>query len=91
MTQRAIDYRAKKLQDLEAQKKAIENQIEEIRAEIQKDMGESEQLETTKYLIKWIFVNGSRFDTKRFKENNPEMYNAYSKENISRRFTVTSK
>lgn len=91
MTAKAIEYRARKLQELEAQKKVLEEQIDKVKAEIQEEMGQQEEMEAGKYLIKWIFINTSRFDTKTFKESYPELYRAYSKANSSRRFSVVSK
>ena len=91
MTERAINMKAKKYMALQAEIKELKEQLEAIQAEIQKEMGNSEELNTEKYLIKWIFVNQSRFDTKTFKVEHPDLYNIFAKDAQQRRFSVAEK
>lgn len=88
MTERAIDMKAKKILELEAEAKGLEKQIDKLKGEIQAEMGDREELNTKKYLIKWIFVDSSKFDTKAFKVAHPDLYNIFSKSNSCRRFSV---
>lgn len=91
MTERAINMKAKKFMALQAEIKELEAQLEKIKKEIQSEMGNTEELNTEKYLIKWIFVNQSRFDTKTFKAEHPDLYNIFAKGNTKRIFTVAEK
>lgn len=91
MTERAINIKAKKFMALQAEIKELEAQLEKIKKEIQNEMGNTEELNTEKYLIKWIFVNQSKFDTKTFKAEHPDLYNIFAKDNTMRRFTVAEK
>lgn len=91
MTERAINMKAKKFMELQAEIKTLEEQLEKIKKEIQSEMGDIEELNTEKYLIKWIFVNQARFDTKTFKVEHPDLYNIFAKENTQRRFSVAAK
>ena len=86
-TNRQIDNRMRKLQELEAAKKELENQISAIKEDIQTDMADMEIRETDHFIIRWSTVVTNRFDSKRFKEKHPEMYKDYLKPSQSRRFT----
>ena len=49
-----------------------------------------ETVEAGQYVLRFTTVQSSRFDTKRFKEEQgPALYKEYTKEVISRRFTVS--
>lgn len=91
MTERAINMRAKKFMELQAEMAELKAQMEKIKKEIQDEMGMSEELNTEKYLIKWIFVNKAKFDTKTFKVEHPDLYNIFAKDSAERRFTVAAK
>ena len=91
MTERAINYRLKKLMELEAQKKELEKQIENIKSSIQTEMGQNEVLETPKYLVKYTFVVSNRFDSKTFQEDYPNMYDEYTKKIKYRRFSFSER
>ena len=88
MTERMIVNRVNKLQALEAQKAELEQQIEAIKDEIKKEMGEAERLEAGSHVIRWSVVVSSRFDGKAFKQDHPEMYALYAKQTQARRFSV---
>lgn len=91
MTTRQIVNRAKKIEELEAQKKALEEQILSLKAEIQEEMQNSETLEAGEYLIRWTKVSSEKFDTKAFKGKHAELFSEYVKSIESRRFTITTK
>lgn len=90
MGNRAIDNRVAKLMKLEAQKKAIEEAQEAIRAELKADMESKgvDEIKTGKYIIRWKEVVSNRFDTSSFKKDFLELYEKYSKKQASKRFTV---
>ena len=90
MGNRAIDNRVAKLMELEAQKKAIEEAQEAIRAELKADMESKgvDEIKTGKYIIRWKEVVSNRFDTSSFKKDFLELYEKYSKKQASKRFTV---
>ena len=55
MTERMIENRVKKLQELEAQQKEIEAQAEAIRAELKADLEEKgvDELKTKNFILRW--------------------------------------
>ena len=92
MTNRQLDNRVKKLQDLEAQIKALEEQADAIRDEIKADLTEKGEDEhnTGAFLIRWKEIISKRLDSKALKAALPDVFATYSKESSSRRFTVTA-
>ena len=74
-----------------------ENIIEEAKAEaealrdsIKAEMLEQdiEELEAGAYIVRWTSVLTNRFDTTAFKKTHGDMYKEYTKQIISRRFTI---
>ena len=69
MTDRMIENRVKKIQDLEKQKAEIESEIEKIKAELKEDMESKEVdvIHTEKGVtIRWQEIVSDRFDSKNF-------------------------
>ncbi len=93
LTNKQIDNRAKKLEELEASIKALEEQAEAVKAEIKTEL-EARSLEELKTesgrVIRWKTIISKRFDTKAFKLAHPAMYEAFETSSASRRFTITA-
>lgn len=92
MGTKAIENRVRKLQELEQMKKELDKQIEALKDEIKEDM-DSKGLEEQKvgdYMVRFITVVTSRFDSSRLKKDNADLYSRYLKETSCRRFTVTA-
>lgn len=90
MTEKMIENRIKKLKEIEEQQKALEEQADAIRAEIKKDLEakEVDEIQTKLFLIRWKEVITNRLDSKALKAAFPDIYNQFSKQSCSRRFTV---
>lgn len=89
MTERMINNRVKKWLDLkeqiealEAQKKAVED---EIKAEFEDNQ---EELKTEKFLIRWTKYTSPRLDSTKLKKELPDIYKLYTKITSGRRFSV---
>ena len=90
MTERMIVNRVKKLKELEAQQKKIEEQIEALKAEIKADM-QRKDLEEQKagdYMVRFTTVISNRFDGKAFKADHAKLYDQYMRTTESRRFSI---
>ncbi len=90
MTERMISNRIRKLKELENQRAELDKQIEALKDEIKEDM-DSKGLEEQKvgdYMIRFITVVTSRFDSSKLKKEHADLYSRYLKETSSRRFTV---
>jgi len=66
--------------------------IEEIKDDLKAEMlaRETEELEAGQYIIRWTSVTTNRFDSASFKRNLPEVYKAYLKQSISKRFSISA-
>lgn len=86
-TNRQIDNRLKKLAELEAQKKELEEQIKAIQEDLKADMGDLEEIDTGKWIVRWTKSISNRFDTTAFKKAHSKLYKDFCKETESRRFS----
>ena len=88
---RALDNRIRKIKELEAQKKALEAEINSLKDEIRRDMtARSEEEHRTKnYVIRFKQIVSNSFDSKAFKAENPEMYASYLVQGSTKRLTIT--
>ena len=77
--------RHKELDDLisklEVEKRTIEEQIKI-------SMDDAELAYTDNYIISWKQFEQDRLDTKRLKDENPDIYDTYKKKISSRRFAI---
>lgn len=80
-----------KYTELNAQIKALEQERELIKQEIQVYMAMSTDGYTDGYKVTWREQVSSRLDTKRLQAEHPEIYSAYLKQSVSRPFKVSKK
>ena len=88
-----IENRIYLIQEYESQAKNAMEKAEALKASIKDDMSRKglEEIKTPNFIVKWVDILSSRFDTKRFKEDMGEdIYNFYTKQVPSRRFTISS-
>lgn len=71
----------KEIAELETEKKQIEQEVKLF-------MGEHEMARSESYRVSWGNVDSTRLDTKRIKEERPEIYADYATVSHSRRFEV---
>ena len=92
MTQITLAHRIDELNELEAMIDELKNEAETIRDQIKDEMAERnvDEMIVGDYIVRYIDVLSSRFDTKRFKvEMGESLYKEYTKEVSSKRFTIT--
>jgi len=89
MTNRQLDNRMKKLEELEAQIKALEKQLESVKDEVKADLEEKNEDEynTGSYVIRYKLVSQKRLDSTSLKSDLPDVYAKYSKESSYKKFT----
>lgn len=90
MTARQMENRVKKLKDIEAQQKALEEQANKLKDELKEALQErgTEEMRAGNYVVRWKPVVSSRFDSKAFQAEHESLYSQYLKSIESRRFTV---
>ena len=79
------------LNKYEAMMEEVKAQADTIRNEIKAEMDarELEEMIAGQYIIRYTAVLSNRFDTTAFKKVMPEIYQAYTKQVSSRRFTIS--
>ena len=79
--------------------RSLEELIEEAKAEaetlrhaIKQEMLSrgTEELSSGQYIVRWTSVLSQRFDSTAFKKVMPEIYQAYTKQVSSKRFTISA-
>lgn len=68
----------------------MEKEKDSIDQKIKLEMQDAAYARTDNYKISWLSSETTRLDTKRLKEEQPEMYDKYCKTTSSRRFMVTA-
>ena len=91
MTERALNMKAKKYLELQAEYKALEEQMNKLKAEMQEEIGDKVIFETNKYTFKLPFINRDCFDTKVFKVQHPDLFNIFNKTIQYRKFSIAEK
>ncbi len=91
MTERALNMKAKKYLELKSEYDALEKQLDKLKAEIQREVGDHVLLETNKYTFKAPFINKDIFNVKVFKVQHPALFNIFNKTIQYRRLTVIEK
>lgn len=87
---RQINNRIQKLQELEARKRELEDQIAAVKEDLQTDMGDVETIETDLFKIHYTKVFGSRFDSRRFKKEQADLFSMYQIQTETRRFSYAA-
>lgn len=88
MTKKAIIKTVNEIRELEAQKAELEKRISSLKADIQNEMKEAEELQAGNFLIRWTKVNSNRFDSKLFQSEHSRLFAKYVKQVESRRFSI---
>ena len=92
MTDRQLKNRLQRLQALEQQIKTLEATADDLRAEIKAttEDRQTDELQVTGFIVRWKEVLSRRLDSTALKKALPDVWQTYSKETCSKRFTVTA-
>ena len=82
----------KLLNKYEAMLEELKAEADNVRNSIKAEMEarEVEELIAGQYIVRWTPVLSSRFDSAAFKKVLPELYQAYTKQVSSRRFSISA-
>lgn len=83
-----FDEKLKRREEVLMLKDKLEREQKQIEQEIKLFMQDSELAYSDSYKISWSNVDTARIDTKRMKEEEPELYQKFLKVTSSRRFTI---
>ena len=83
-----FDEKLKRRENIVRNIKELETEQRQIEQEIKLFMKDNALAVNDSYKVTWGNVETTRLDTKKFKEEKPDIYNAYAKTTSSRRFQV---
>ena len=83
-----FDQKLERRQEIEKTMKLLETEKRQIDQEIKVFMDGHETADSGRYRVTWREVISSRLDTKRLKEEKPDIYREFLQESKSSRFTV---
>lgn len=89
----SINEMEKKIETLREWEELLEEakaQVETLKDEIKAEMlsRNTEEMTAGRYICRWTSVLSNRFDSTTFKKEHAEMYNQYTKQTASRRFSI---
>jgi predicted phage-related endonuclease len=86
-----MEAKIEQLQELELLMDEVKSEMELIKDELKSEMKKrnTEEMVVGKYIVRWTEVLSSRFDATKFKKRFPNMYQTYTKQVSSRRFSIS--
>lgn len=88
MSVHELEKKAKEIQELKRMKEELEAEITTLEDAIKDHMGDAEEVVAGAFKIRWKKVASSRFDSKAFKAAAPELYEKFTVNTQTRRFTI---
>ena len=83
-----FDERLDRREQILSQIAELEKEQKQIEQEVKLYMKDNELAVSDNYKISWSSIETTRLDTKRIKEEKPELYQDYAKVSSSRRFQI---
>ena len=83
-----FDEKLKRREEILGSISALQEEQKQIEQEVKLFMGDNESASSECYRVSWGNVDSTKLDTKRIKEERPEIYSDYAKVSHSRRFEV---
>lgn len=83
-----FDDKLERRQDILKSIEELEKEQKQIEQELKMFLQDNEYASNDKFKVAWTNVDTTRLDSKRIKEEMPEVYNAYSKTSTSRRLQI---
>ena len=90
MSERTLLKKVNDLKTLEAQKRAIEKQMEALQEDIKKEMQARgpDETEVGDWIVRFKAVINNKFNSKAFAADHPKLYQKYMGQSQTMRFTV---
>lgn len=77
------------LKAIEARIEELKKQADKIKDEMKAEMGNEEHVAVDEFKVNYTIVISTTLDSKKLKSELPDLWNKYSKEGITRRFSIT--
>ena len=90
MSTKEIESKARRLKILKNRQESLQAEIDQLEADLKAQMEawDVDEMQAGPFRVVWKMVHSSRFDTKRFRSENGNLYNLYMIPNSYRKFSV---
>ena len=90
MSENSIITKIEELKEWEALAEEAKEQIEALRDELKAEMlmRGTEEMEAGQFIMRYQTITSNKFDNSAFKKALPDIYNAYLRQSISKRFSI---
>lgn len=87
---REIEQKAKRLKLLKNKQEGLQAEIDQLETDLKADLEHRgvEELHAGPFTVIWKMMHSTRFDSKRCKAENPELYSHYAITSSYRKFSV---
>ena len=79
----------RELKTLEEQIKALQRKTDALKDEMKAEMGNEEHMEVGGFTVNYTIVISTTLDSKKLKAEMPSLWEQYSREGITRRFSIS--
>lgn len=88
MSTHELTEKVKELKSLQTLIEEATAEIEGIKDELKKEMGEAEEIRVGDYKVRYTTVTSSRVDTVSLKKAMPDIAEAFTRTSVTRRFSI---
>ncbi len=90
MSTKEVENKAKRLKVLKNKQETLQQEIDQLEADLkaQLEAWNVDEVQAGPFRVIWKYVNSSRFDSRRFKAENSNLYALYMVPNCYRKFSV---
>ena len=90
MSNREIESKARRLKMLKNKQETLQQEIDQLEADLkaQLEAWNVDEVQAGPFRVIWKYVNSTRFDSRRFKAENGNLYALYTVPNCYRKFSV---
>lgn len=90
-TEERMLKKVKELKELEKQIAELQEEVDDIKAEIKLKLESNNlsEMQVDIFTIRYTAYTSQRFDSKTFKKDHEDLYNQYTKETKSKRFSIS--
>ena len=87
---REVEQKAKRLKILRNKQEALQAEIDQLESDLKADLEFRgvEELQAGPFTVIWKMMHSTRFDSKRCKQENPQLYSQYAISSSYRKFSV---
>ena len=79
----------RELKNIENEIKALQNKADAIKDAIKAEMGNEEHVKVGGFTVNYTITISTTFDSKKLKKEMPSLWEEYSREGITRRFSIS--